>query len=211
MESTHEVFNAVLGKSSSLRIPKNQLLLPGGEEFGHIYILRRGVVKMVSGGEQNIQLLHLLRPLSLMPLAFFSGRKSRTQWEYITHTECLVSSIPADNLYKKLRDNGKMATDLTKWFSLEVHELLIRLNSLGKSDTRDKMLAALKFLASYHTEPAQNDWAEVSFPASYQFLADMTGVTREAISMNIKYFQTHSLVRSIGRSKIEINNKIMDI
>ncbi len=195
-----------------VHIPKKQIIFRQGETYNHIYILKTGTVIMVSPKGTSQSILHVVRPLALMPFAFFSGPKAISQWSYLSYTDCELYILKPEKVRNLLQSDGQLALDLTAWFSFQVHELLIRLSSLSKSDIKEKMTAALKFLMVYHTGKRSKDgWAAVSFPITHQFIADMTGVTREGVSINMPYFQKQGVIRAPRPSALEINLKILDI
>jgi CRP-like cAMP-binding protein len=97
------------------------------------------------------------------------------------------------------------------WFSNEVHEILTRLSSLGKTTARDKLAAVLKFLAIWHSVKRSNGWWRVTFPVSHQLLADMVGITRESAAMVMKDLQSEKLACNPRQNILEINlSKLTD-
>jgi CRP-like cAMP-binding protein len=91
------------------------------------------------------------------------------------------------------------------WYSKEVHELLVRLSSLGKTNTREKIIASLKFLAKHHAKERTNGWYRVNFSVNHQLLADLTGVTRESSAMTMKDLSEKGVVRNPRQTVLEIN------
>src|SRR5579884_1631255 len=144
--------------------PRGQILLYKNDKPVDIMVVRKGIVKIFDTDENdNEKILHLIKPLGVIPLAFFSGGKEKIHWCYSALTECEVSVIPYEDFYKLLDDNCDFALQLMNWFSVEVHELLVRLSSLGKTNAEDKIKAALKFLAVNHSKKKKDSWVQVDF------------------------------------------------
>jgi len=87
----------------------------------------------------------------------------------------------------------------------EVHELLTRISHSTKSSSEERLIAALKFLAKHHVKARSTPWYPVNFPVPHHLLADMTGLTRETVSVTLKQLQTKKLVRYLSNGKLEIN------
>ena len=190
------------------RVPKGQILFYQGDLPDRIYILEEGIVKLHDiddGGSEKI--LHLLGPTAILPLAFFSGPNYATHWFYTTLTECLVVSMTATDLRLKMSNDGDLALLLVNWFSQELHEILVRLSSLGKSTTQEKIIAALKFLALKHAKDTRHGWCKVNFPVNHQLLADITGITRESVTMNMGMLMSRKIIKAPGHGVLYINHK----
>jgi|SRR5579884_1724026 len=201
------VFDEIIKGGTRIRAPKGQTLLEKGEYFQQVYILDSGVIKICETKDNNkTNILHILEPKALVPFAFFSG-PVLTQWRYVTHTECYVYSRNYDELRQQLEQNGVLAVELSSWFSLQVHELLIKLSAFGKSTTQEKIIATLKFLATHHTNMKDKNWGQVRFPINYQIISDMAGVTRESVSMNMSSLEKEKIIRRSNSSSLEINAK----
>lgn len=178
-----------------------------GDAPQDVIVLKSGVIKVYDideGGNEKI--LHLLKPWSILPFAFFSGKKQDAiQWFYAALTDCEVCTIPRTKLASQMSKNSELSTLLINWFSTEVHELLVRVSSLGKTNTKDKLIAALKFLVVHHSVQKRSDWWRVLFPVSHQLLADMTGMTRESAAMIMKELKQQGIIRQPRTTILEIN------
>lgn len=181
-------------------------MLYEGDTLFDVFILKSGIIKIYDIDEQgNEKILHLVKPQAIIPFVFFSGGKESIKWFYAALTDCEICVLPFDILMRRMRENNDLAIQLMNWFSLEVHELLVRLSSLGKTNTQDKLLAALRFLSIHHATQRHSGWWRVSFPVNHQLLADMTGVTRESTAMIMKEFREQHIIRNPRQTILEIN------
>lgn len=187
-------------------ISKDQVLFYQGDISQDIYILKSGVVKIHDIDAQgNEKILHLVREPALVPLAFFSGGSTPTHWFYTALTDCAVYVVPRIRILSELQTSNELTMYLMNWFSREVHEIMIRLNSLGKTNAENKLLAALQFLAAQHSTPLRGYWRRVNFPVNHQFLADMAGITRESTALSMKVLQDRKFVRTPHIGTLEVN------
>jgi CRP-like cAMP-binding protein len=186
--------------------PKGQIMLYQGDTPQEVYVLKEGVIKIYDIDEQgNEKVLHLLKPYSIAPFASFSGNGATIQWFYSALTDCKVCVVPIEDFNKQMKADNDLALYLMNWFSSEVHELLVRLSSLGKTNARDKVVAALKFLSTLHATQRRSGWSRVAFPVSHQLIADLTGVTRESAATIMRELSSEEIVRNPRQTILEIN------
>jgi len=195
----------------SKHYPKGQIILYQGDTPTEVLVLRTGVIKLYDIDDQgNEKILHLVKPHAIVPFAFFSGGDRPIQWFYTALTDCDVCVLPLDEILDRLSHDAELTGYLMNWFSLEVHELLVRLSSLGKTNSHDKLKAALRFLGTFHSIRRRSGWRRVMFPVNHQLLADMTGITRESTAMAMKDFQQDGLVRNPRQTILEIDLDKLD-
>ena len=188
------------------RVFKNQIMLYEGDITPDVMLIHSGIVKVHDIDEQgNEKILHLLQCPALFPFAFFTGGDVATRWYYTALTDCEIQVMPKQELRDLITSNPELAMYLMNWFSREMHEILTRLSSLSKTVVRDKLEAALKFLAARYSEERRGSWMRVTFPVSHQLLADMTGITRESATLTMKELQAEKVVRAPRATILEIN------
>lgn len=195
-------------KASRLKhVQRGQMLLYAGDRPVEVQYIKKGVVKLHNIDNQgNEKILHLLRTPMIVPLAFFSRAEIATRWYYTTLTECDLVVVPREELEHLMEKDGRTMHFLINNFSEEVHEILTRLDSLSKSDSTTKLLIALRYLVIWrHSVKVRGQWWRVSFPVSHQLLADMTGVSRETISLAMKTLNDKKIVRNPRLAQLEVN------
>lgn len=186
--------------------PKGQTIIHQGDQALEVLLLKRGIIKMYdmdTGGNEKI--LHLFNTPSIIPFTFFTGKEQALLWNYAALTDCDISGIPNKVLVKKMMDDPELTVALRNWFATEVQEILVRLSSLGKSNTRDKVHTALKLLAIRHSAERNNGWWRVNFPVNHQLLADLTGMTRESAATIMKSLKDEKIIRQPRMTVLEIN------
>ncbi len=188
--------------------PRGQIILYEGDMPQEVFIIKAGVIKLYDIDEHgNEKILHLVKSPTLIPFAFFSGLSQPLTWFYTALTDCDVWVLSADRVKEAMQHNPELLDMLIHKFSADVHELLVHLSSLGKTNTRGKLLAALKFLQVCHASQRPSGWWRVNFSVNHQLLADLAGITRESAAMVMKDMQTKKIVRHPRLTILEINRE----
>jgi CRP-like cAMP-binding protein len=186
--------------------PKGQIVIYADEPHMDICYLRDGTVKVFElKNNTEEKIIHLIKPPALLPLGIFSETHGIVNWYYTALTECDISAISQDEFIATMYADTELAIAILAWYSREMHELMVRLSSFNKTNTYDKLIAALKFLVVYHTTERKNDWWRVTFPVNQQLLADLTGMTRESGATIMKQFKTSKIIRQPHLTILEIN------
>lgn len=196
----------LLESSRVKHVQKGQVLLYAGDQSAEVQLIKDGIVKLHNIDEQgNEKVLHLLQSPMVVPLAFFSRPEIPPRWYYTALTDCDLYVVLREELERLVESDGKTMRFLVNNFSEEVHEILTRLDSLGKSDSSSKLIIALRYLAVRHGIKGQGGWRRIPFPVNHQLLADMTGVARETISLAMKILSDNKIVRNPRLTQLEIN------
>lgn len=209
MESLQRTpLQSLLEHAKLRQYPKGQIIIHDGEVPSELFIVKSGIVKIHDIDDQgNEKILHLVKSQAVFPMIFFLGAREENRSFYTALTDTELHVIPMSIAEEKMLEQSELAIYLMRWFSREIHEILVRLSSLGKTTTYDKLIAALKFLCVHHTTKRAGDWQRVNFPVSHQLLADMVGVTRESTTMIMKELQEEKIVRTPKLTVLEINAK----
>ncbi len=208
MSKSPSQLNGLLDNARLKHFPKGQIIHYEGDAVQDVYVVKSGVVKIYDLDDQgNEKILHIVKTPALVPFAFFSGQGAVTKWFYGALTDCDIYTLDNTTLRNALQHDGWLASFLMEQYSKDVHELLVRLSSLGKTSVRPKLLAVLQFLAAHHTKHRPSGWLRVRFPTNHQFLADMIGVTRESVSSVMKALQDEGVIRNPRLATLEISQQ----
>lgn len=197
-----------LHSARTRQVPSGQIILYEGDVPQEVFILKSGVVKLYDIDDQGSEkILHLVKPPAVIPFAFFSGMHDPLHWFYTTLTDCELYVLPVTELQEMTRSGSNLAEILTNHFSDDVHELLVRLNSLSKTNTQDKVMAVLRFLMVRHATERRASWWRVNFPVNHQLIADLCGITRESTSIVMKELLDRKIIRAPKLAILEINRE----
>lgn len=188
------------------QVPRGQILIYVGDIPHDVYILKKGFVKLYDIDDQgNEKVLHIIKPGLLFPLVFYSDDERGAQWFYSALTDCELYVLSADGMHDEMRSDNELTYYMLNQFSREIHEILVRLSSLGKSNTSVKLVAALKYLGKWLSTPRPGPWKRIAFPVNHQLLADMTGVSRESASIAMKELQDAGYIRYKRQTILEVH------
>lgn len=200
------ILHKLLSSSRTKHVQKGQILLYAGDLPKEVFIIKKGIVKLYNIDEQgNEKVLHLLRAPMVVPLEFFSHPDKGTEWYYTALTDCDMYIVLRSVLDTLMETDASTMHFLIQNYSEEVHEILTRLDSLGKSDTDTKLTIALQYLALSHGLEGRGGWWKITFPVTHQLLADMTGVSRETVSLAMKILSDERLIRSPRLARVDVN------
>ena len=191
-----EILQKALKTARLRHVPRGQIILYEGDTPQDVYIVKSGIVKLYDIDEQgNEKVLHIVKTPALVPFTFFSGMRDPLRWFYETLTDCDFYIVPAKEFMELTRTDGALLAAVTNTFSNDVHELLTRLSSLGKTNAQDKVVAVLKFLVACHSTERRSSWWRVEFPISHQLIANICGITRESTTLVMKELQAQKIIR----------------
>lgn len=209
---TNILHNSVLGPvitSSLLRTyQKGQTIVYPGTDDSVLYVLKQGAVTLETinrKGERNI--LYIFSPPTLFPMTPFTDDSVSSSWFYtaLTKTEVYVVS------YRLVKETLASTDGLAAYKLLitqllqEYNELLFHISDHSKTDSRIKIISTLLFLCKYHTNARSSVWRQIRFPVNQELIANMTGSTRETISVLFKELTERKVIRMRGRQTLEIN------
>lgn len=187
-------------------VPAGQILMYAEDEPQDVYIIKSGIIKLYDIDDQgNEKILHLVGQPSAVPFSFFSELDKPLKWFYGTVTDCELYTISHDDLTKLISDDYRVLQLLTHTFSDSVHELLVRLSSLGKTNSHDKVVAAIEFFLSCHAVDKGKGWWSVTFPVTHQLIADLCGITRESTAIVMKELSDKGVIDCKRVSLLDIN------
>lgn len=160
----------------------------------------------------NRKILHIAGEPSLVPFAFFNNTHTSLHWFYEALTDVEIYVLPAAEVREAMDSDPVLSHFLVGTFALNVHELLVRLSSLNKTNVRDKLVAVLQFLSACHAIEKRGGWMRVAFQVNHQLLADMCGITRESASLGLKELQDEKIIRypRFGVLEIRMNHSAND-
>ncbi len=190
-------------------VPAGQIIVYEGDPVQQVFVIKQGIVKLHNIDDKgNDKILHLLQPGAVMPLAFYSGRQdTTTRWYYTALTDSELYVLANDTLQSAVEKDSRTALYLFNKFSGEVHEIIVRLDSLNKSNVHDKVMAALRYFVACHTKASAQQWRRVTFSVNHQLIADMIGATRESTTVAMKRLADDKIIRYPKLTVLEINTK----
>lgn len=206
MDNPNPLLRSILGHARVKLYPYGQIVVYEGDEPTEVYIVKSGYIKVYDvDASGNEKILSIVKPGDVMPYSFFSGNQIPNKWFYQALGDAEVYVLDRDTLIHAMHADSKLTLSLVNNFSQEVHELLTRLSSMGKSRARSKLIALMNYFVVCLGGDSSSRWWRVPFLVNQQFMADVTGMTRESCANAMKDLSSEGVLRSPKVNVLEIN------
>ena len=186
--------------------PRGQILFYAGDHPSNVYIVRSGAVKIYSHNTRGEEkLLQIATTGSLLPGVCAVGGSDVTFHGYATLCTSDFYVVTLEDFQALIAGSPDLAMACMQQLARDTTILMSRLSSLQKSDTRERLAAALWYLNEHHTSERGNGWRRVNFTVGHQLLADLVGVSRESATLSLKDFASAKACRSPKLAMLEIH------
>lgn len=183
---------------------KGQIILYQGEKSGNSFYIEKGYIKIYDIDlEGNEKLLVILGPKDLFPLVWtFKGSDSLLYF-YESMSDVEIWVIKRSKILKDVKEDIHLSNDLLDYFVSHNKQIMSRIKSLEASDSQHKILEVLDYLATNHSKN-DGEYIIVKPVITHQNIADMCGLTRETISLQMKQLELDHVL-SQSNSTLKIN------
>lgn len=183
------------------------MIFYAGDPPTEAIILAEGIVKVFDIDDKGQEkVLQIIKAPAILPLDCLPTPPLPIKWHYSALTDVDARVLTPAELQEHMTEDPALSTFIINWLASESHELLTRIDSMSKTDVRAKILAALRFFGIHYTGPDRRGWRRVKFPVTHQLLADITGITRESVTIQMGQLQQEKLIRS-KRPYLEIRTE----
>lgn len=182
------------------RVRKGQIILYQGEAPRNAFVIKDGVVKSYNLnplGEEKIITFNVAA--DLIPLAWIFEKAPGALYYYDAFTDCELYSLPKDELRKFMTNDQATANFLLdRYITLYVGSSL-HINALEQSKSTEKIIRTLQHLVMrYGEEQGKNLW-RINLRLTHQDLANMIGLTRETVAMELSKLKKRGIVSYFGQ------------
>ncbi len=186
------------GVGSRRRFGATQVLFYEGDEGRDVFIVVKGVVKVVTTSASGNQvILDLVTAGSLLgELSAIDGQARSASAEAVTPVEVLVLSIEAFRGF--LDRQPKAATHLLAAVAARLRQASQRQLEFGSSDALTRLCRCLLVMVDRFGN--EDRAPSVSLPISQQDLAKLAGVSREAVVKGLRRLRELGWIETKGRS-----------
>lgn len=177
-------------------------MLYEGDTPSNVFYLKKGAVKVYDiDSEGNEKVLAILKEGDILPIVAIFDKHNTVRCFYSTLNDCTLVAIDREVFIKELSVNARLGFYFIRWLGAYMDSFLTRMSSLERTDTGEKLNAALLMLAEQHSSKRLKGWYRVNFPVNQQLIADMIGVTRESVNGAVQGAEHNGIIR-IPRTKI---------
>ena len=205
---TNQLTSELIKASNIRTYSKGQTILYPDDNLAHLYVVKSGAVMMHDIDDTgNRKILYTFGPPTLFPMVSFLEKTAKSAWFYTTLMDTEVYVIPYDQFREKLQDKKgyEAYNSILRQALKEVHELLLHITDHVRTDSTEKIISMLLFLMTHHTKATSKSWRPVHFPVSHQLMSEMTGLTRETVTLIMKELAEMKLIRYPAKAILELN------
>lgn len=174
---------------------KGAVLLSEGQTADELLAIRSGFIKVTSLDENgNERLLWIAGRYDIVPTERLFSTHAPLNFFYTALTPVEVYKIPKSQFLDHAKSNLGLMTDIATSMSTHYDDLLVRVNSIGQPNIREKLAATLRYLAERFSANDTVDLHELGLTVTHQDLAEMIGSTRETTSLELQKMRTSGYI-----------------
>ena len=176
---------------------KGTTILFQGEIPRKAYVIREGVVRaytIKASGEQMIVAFFSKGDIFPLPWLFDTSKTAVLYYEALSDTHLL--SFSKDDLTKVTSSNPTLLTPLLHYLNKQYTAQLVRITSLGQSRAIEKISFTLYYLLFQYGVEKEPGIYHLSIKLSHLTIANLTGLTRESTTSNLKILKNKGVIVS---------------
>lgn len=177
---------------------KGETILHRGDLPQGVLFLKSGYARLESISKEGKEMtLVIYQPGELFPVvwAFFGQKPSIYNLEALTN--CEIVRAPREEFLDFIKENPDVLFDVTKHIITRFQLALKRMEYLAFGNASSK-LASILLICGRNYGVTKDGQTELQIPLTHKDIANLVGVTRETVSIELKKFDRRGL---IGYSK----------
>ena len=190
--SKHEIKRLHRGTIMKDFKPK-QILYLQGEPGEHVYLLKRGVVKICKTlYDGNELILSIIKPGEIFgELEVFDKEERHTQ--AVAHSQVLICILKRQELVDMIKSNPELGFRLTKIIGFRGRVIENRLENLVFRSVTERLAALLLELKDQFGKDSKLAGL-IDITLTHKDLANLIGASRTTVSENLSNFMTQALL-----------------
>ncbi|MCS7198520.1 MAG: Crp/Fnr family transcriptional regulator [Candidatus Bipolaricaulota bacterium] len=195
---------ALHGRARWVRYSKRAMIFHEGEPAGGLYVLYQGKVmlfKHAPNGQRRI--FDIVGPAGILgEEALLANSSYMLSAQALTQVHMLfITRMDMQHLCEEVSVQRRLWARLLQRLR-RTQELLLEMRSL---DSRERLVRLLTRLTVEHGSPCGPDgWVALDLPLTQAELAEIVGLSREAVSKHLSYFKEQGAIQ-VARCKLFIN------
>ncbi len=171
-----------------------------------VFYLKSGYARLYSVSESGQQLsLIIFKPGDFFPVIWLIDN-SESEYYVDSLTKSSLLLVPKQEFLTFIKDDKGMLFELASRALVRIGGLLERMNYLVYGNASQKLASIILILAARFAEKGKE--VMIPIPMTHQDLANLLGIARETISVEIKKFERKGLIE-IKNKYIFIKNKAL--
>jgi CRP-like cAMP-binding protein len=185
---------------------KGERIIREHEDPSHVFLVKRGIARMYLISLKGNELTTLLLSSGdLFPIRWIN-RDLRNIYNFQAMTEIEVWRAPKDKFRAFMYANQDVMQYIMQSLLQDRRILVYRLQCAIFGSATNKVASSLLIASQrYQEEMSEDESAPPEVPLTHQQIADLSGITRETTSVELKKMEAEGLISYRGRT-IVLNN-----
>jgi len=192
-------------KSPQRHFKKGEYVLSEGEVSTKLLAIAQGFVKVVSvdddGSERG---LWVAGRYDIVPTEQLFSQRHPLKFFYSALSDGVAYEVNKKEFLDFAKTDLQLMTEIAKSMSTHYDDLMMRINSVERTNVHDKIIATLHYLAERFSAERSVDLYELGLKITHQDLADMLGSTRETTSLELHKLRKEGFI-DYDRTKLIVH------
>lgn len=179
---------------NTLKYAKGETILRVGDFAQGVFFLKSGYVKLNSvskDGKELTMVIYSAGDFFPVVWTFFGQRPSVYSYEAITDTQILRA--PREKFNELINSDKEIFLEVTTGIIVRFQTALRRMQYLTFGNASAK-LASILLICGRDFGIEKNNEVEIQIPLTHKDIANLVGVTRETVSLELKKFDRRGLI-----------------
>lgn len=166
---------------------RNETIVLQGEDLSHINIIKSGFIKCYDIDKQGTeQLVWIGSPGDFFPVLHAFELDPRAGYFVTAFTDVQLYRVPRKEFSEFLRKNPETLYEVARQLAQLLNDSVRHLNAAEKAKADEKIAHTLYFLSLRFGNPDEEDSSEIAVPVTHQDIANLLGLTRETVTVELK-------------------------
>lgn len=192
---------------STISYSKGETILRAGDFAQGVYFLKSGYAKLSSVSDDGKELTMVIyKAGDFFPVVwtFFGEKPSIYSYEAITKTEILRA--PREKFVEFINSDKEVFFEVTRGIIVRFQTALRRMQYLTFGNASAKLASILLICGRDFGVEKKNE-IEIQIPLTHKDIANLVGVTRETVSLELKKFDRKGIIAYNNKKLIIIKDK----
>jgi CRP-like cAMP-binding protein len=193
-ESVKELFTGGRIK----KYQKNQIIFYQGDPLTNVCLVSRGYIKaytILDSGDTRT--LFLLGPGDIFPIAFsvnLEWDKYNIKYFYQSLSDVELKTVERDDFKNNIQNDPHFMNIYLNYMAATNEAIIKQLEMMKTKGAINKVSALLPYLVSKFGESIEGDTYRLGLKLSHQEVADLTGLTRETTTQQVKKLEKEGII-----------------
>jgi CRP/FNR family transcriptional regulator len=192
-----------------LQYKKGETFLRAGDIPQGVFFIKKGFARLYSLSSSGKELtLVIYKPGEFFPVVF-TFTKEPSIYYFETLSDCEIFRAPRDKFINFVEENKNIVDEIIDHIIQRFQVALRRMESLtfGNASAR---LASVLLIYAKRFGIKQKDGKLIPIPLTHKDIANLVGVARETVSIELKKFIDKGIVQKTGRFLVVKNQKTLE-